>query len=100
MNRALSRRYGHGGRATSVNADHLFVGVFPAGISYADRSREEHGDYMKVAFLPFDSLELVVYKPKSPLLALIRADAAKIAARRGESYQVSSSGQTVRLGGR
>lgn len=94
--RRLRRRFG---RARRSLADRLFVGVYPAGISYADRSREEHGDYAKVAFLSFRTLELEVYKPKSPLLALIRKDATKIAARRGEKYQVSSSGQYVILGG-
>jgi hypothetical protein len=79
-------------------ADRLFAGVYPGGISYADRAREEHGDYAKVAFLPFDTLELVIYKPKSPLLPLVREDAAKIIARRGEQFQVSASGQHVKLG--
>lgn len=77
----------------------LFAGVFPAGIGYCDTSKEEDGDFLSVAFLPFASLELDVRRPRSPLLPLIREDAAKIIARRGEQYQVSTCGQTVLLGG-
>jgi hypothetical protein len=96
MTKALRHRYG---RARRVLADRLFVGVYPAGFVYADRAREEHGDYKKVAFLPYSTLELEVRDPKSPLLALVRAHAAKIQARRGEQYVVSGAGQTVLLGG-
>ena len=93
----LRRRYGHA-RSPS---DRLFVGVFPTGISYADRSREKHGDYARCAFLPFGSLKLEIeHDCPAALRALIVKDAAKIQARRGEQYVVSGSGQTVLLGGR
>jgi len=36
----------------------LFIGVFPCGISYADRHHEEQGDYKSLAFLPYNSLIL------------------------------------------
>lgn len=92
-------------------SERLFIGVYPTGISYADRSQEEHGDYKSVAFLPYDTLELEVRDPDSPLLAEVRADAAKLKARKGELFAVSTTGQadvaaglatgqTVRLGGR
>jgi hypothetical protein len=77
----------------------LFIGTFPAGISYADRAVEEHGDYKAVAFLSYETLELEVRAKRSPLLALVREHAKTIQARRGEQYQVSASGQTVLLGG-
>ncbi len=76
------------------------MGVYPTGIVYADRAREEHGDYARVAFLPFRTLVLEVDKPRSPLLPLVRKDAAKIAALRGERFETSASGQYVILGGR
>lgn len=76
----------------------LFIGVFPAGISYCDTSREEHGDYKKVAFLSFRSLSLEIYSPSSKLLDDIRSHAESIIAKRGESFTVSTCGQTVRLG--
>jgi len=77
----------------------LFIGCFPTGLSYADKRREVDGDYMKVAFLPFSTLELVVYRKESDLLSRIQADAERVAARRGEQYQVTSTGQTITLGG-
>ena len=94
--KALSRRYG---RARSPS-ERLFVGVFPAGISYADRSREKHGDYARCAFLSFRTLELELESDcPQALRALIVKDAARIQARRGQQYEVSACGQTVRLGG-
>ncbi len=95
------RRHRHHRRGCANRSllDRLSVGVYPTGISYADRAREEHGDYAKVAHLSFRTLELEVYKPKSPLLPLIRKDAAKIIARRGERFETSASGQYVILGG-
>lgn len=84
---------------TSPAADRLFIGVFPAGIGYADRHREEHGDYKRVAFLPFRSLTLEPAKGANrQLLKLAAEHAATIAARRGERFQISSSGQYVVLG--
>lgn len=75
----------------------LFVGVFPTGLSYCDRSR----DYRKLAFLPFSSLVLE-WAPGvrvSPMMrAEIEADAKKMQARRGEAFIVSTCGQTVLLG--
>jgi hypothetical protein len=76
----------------------LFIGVFPTGLGYADSSREEDGDYVKVAFLPYSTLELEVYKPKSALLPEIREHAAGMQAKRGESFSVSTCGQSVVLG--
>jgi hypothetical protein len=81
--------------------ERLFIGVFPCGISYADRKVEEHGDYKRLAFLPYSSLELEWFKgcPES-LRGRIIADAAKIQARRGEDFQISAVGQKIRLGGK
>jgi hypothetical protein len=75
------------------------MGVYPCGIVYSDRSREESGDYVKLAFLPYDTLNLEL-RPGVPddLRALIEADASKMASKSGQQYQISSSGQTVLLG--
>lgn len=79
--------------------DRLFVGIFPAGVSYADRGREEHGDYARVAFLPYRTLELEESPGADPgLLAQARVHAASLQARRGQELRVSTCGQTVRLG--
>jgi hypothetical protein len=78
----------------------LFIGVFPCGISYADRHHEEHGDYKSLAFLPYSSLVLEFRKDcPVELRGKIIASAAAIQARKGEQYQISGCGQTVLLGG-
>jgi hypothetical protein len=77
----------------------IFSGVFPCGISYADRARERHGDYVTLAFLSFRTLALEYAADCPPeLRAWIATDAAAIQARRGETFQVSTAGQTVTLG--
>lgn len=86
-------------RAGGGGGDRLFVGVYPTGIVYADRSREEHGDYKRLAFLPYRTLELEWSKGvPADLKKRIESDARVIQARRGEEFQVSTAGQTVRLG--
>jgi hypothetical protein len=78
----------------------LFIGVFPCGISYADRHHEEHGDYNTLAFLPYSSLVLEFRKGcPAELRPEITEHAAAIQARKGEQHQVSTCGQTVLLGG-
>lgn len=87
---------------TAVSASaRVFAGVFPTGISYADRTVEVGGDYKRLAFLPFDTLSLEWRAKRIPkdVQDYIIKDAAKIQARRGEDYRVSSAGQTVLLGG-
>lgn len=84
---------------TSPALDRLFIGVFPAGLVYADRHNEEHGDYKRVAFLPYRSLVLEPAKGANrQLLKQAAKHAAIITARRGERFQVSSTGQYVVLG--
>lgn len=77
----------------------LVIGKFPAGIVYADRQRKRSGDYLRLAFLSYWSLELEI-RPRCPseLADLIRAHAASLQNRRGEKYQISTCGQTIILG--
>lgn len=77
----------------------IFCCIMPVGFSWSDRSRLVNGDYKKLAFMPFSTLDLAIV-PNCPadLAAFITADAAKLQARRGEDYQVSTCGQTVKLG--
>lgn len=86
-------------RDFSTPAERLFIGNFPEGLVYADRSREEHGDYKRCAFLGFKDLELDL-EPDCPedLKELILKDAASMQARKGKWYQTSSSGQGITLG--
>ena len=78
----------------------LFAGIYPSGVIYADRYEDVDGDYKRIAFLPFSTLQLEwapgVHPPE--LVEEVTADAAKIIARRGEDFEVSASGQTVKLG--
>lgn len=80
--------------------DRLFSGVYPCGIVYADRQREKGGDYARCAFLPFSSLVLQIERDcPAALREQIVKDAAAIQARKGERFNISSSGQSVVLGG-
>lgn len=74
----------------------LFIGVYPAALVYADRSKEKNGDYMTIAMLPYDSLELRICEPDSDLLPEIKESAAKYNA--GDKLQISASGQYIVLG--
>lgn len=79
-------------------AERLFIGVYPAGLSYADRSIEVDGDYKRVAFLPYDTLQLEIRDHRSPLLPLVKEDAKQMERRKGEPFEISACGQTVTLG--
>jgi len=89
------------GRGEDVqDSGRLFIGTYPTGILYADRRRERHGDYLRLAFLPFRTLELEWEKVPIPLALReeIARHARSLQARRGEHYEVTTSGQTVLLG--
>jgi hypothetical protein len=90
----------HAKKKFTSAADRLFIGVMPTGFSYADKQRERHGDYMSIARLPFSTLELEWSPGPHPaeLRKLVEQHAAGIVKRRGQEYQVSTSGQTVTLG--
>ena len=81
--------------------ERIFVGKFPCGLGFADRMTERDGDYARLAFLSYATLELE-FDAKCPegMKAWITEFAAKIQARKGEQYQISSSGQTITLGSR
>lgn len=77
----------------------LFIGVYPAGLVYADRFREAGGDYAKLAFLPYDTLDLQVSADcPAELCQAVSAHAERMRAKRGQAFQVSTCGQTVILG--
>jgi hypothetical protein len=79
--------------------DPLFIGLFPAGVSYADRTAEKDGDYKRLAFLPYDTLALEIQKDcPLELRHRIVEDAKTIQARRGQPFRISTCGQTVTLG--
>lgn len=77
----------------------LFIGVFPTGIGYADRTVERDGDFARLGFLSFRTLDLEIEDDcPEDLASDVRRHAATIQAMRGQDYQVSTVGQTVRLG--
>ena len=79
--------------------DRLSACVMGTGISYADRGREQGGDYARLAFLYLATLELKFEEDcPAAFREAITHDAAEIQSRRGEEYQVSTCGQTITLG--
>ena len=82
-----------------MDNDPLFIGIYPAGIVYADCRREEHGDYRRVGFLSYRTLKLDLVKDcPVELTRRIKRHAAGVQARKGEKFQTSASGQYVILG--
>ncbi len=41
--------------------DYLFIGGYPGGTVYSDKTRQEHGDYKSIAFVQYSPLEFKVY---------------------------------------
>ena len=77
----------------------FFVGQFSTGLGYADLSKEVDGDYKKLAFLSFSTLELVVEKGCPPDLRVqIEVHAKSLQDRRGERYPTSTSSGYIILG--
>ncbi|BDT74120.1 hypothetical protein os4_36730 (plasmid) [Comamonadaceae bacterium OS-4] len=84
---------------TQSVAERLFIGKFPSGIVYADRSHEVKGDYQQLAFLDYATLTLKVQnRCPDDLRTEIIKDAADLQAREGEKYPISSSNQMIKLG--
>jgi len=79
------------------NNPNLFIGSFPTGLVYAGRTKEERGDYKKIAHLSYATLELTVYDRKSKLLPDVRKHAAGVQAQAGQEYPCSVT-QTIQLG--
>jgi hypothetical protein len=93
----------------NITSKDLFIGSYSGGIVYADRTREEHGDYKRLAFLPWHTLKLEIYIPANgdsktyrervQWVKLITDHARTIQEKAGQLYVVTACGQTVRLGG-
>jgi hypothetical protein len=90
---------GQKARPVELNSGRVFSGIYPCGVVYADRMVQQAGDYKRLAFLPYRSLELEIERDCPPDLAEeIRLAAAPIQERRGGEFQISACGQTVVLG--
>lgn len=79
--------------------ERLFCGVFPGGLVFADRGREKNGDYARLAFMPYSTLEVKI-EPDCPkaLVPLIQESVRGMQARRGEEFPLSTCGQSIILG--
>lgn len=79
--------------------DRVFVGTYPEGIVYADRLWNEHGEWVKLAFLSYNTLELEFRNRCSrEVQGFIKRNARVLQDKRGEEYQIDTSGHTVILG--
>lgn len=80
----------------------ILIGGYSEGIVYADKRVEEDGDYKRLAFLPYDTLELEFRGEccSKETKEFIRRKAEEIIKRRGERYEITTSGQWVILGER
>jgi hypothetical protein len=83
----------------------VFIGVYPAAFVYADRERNQGGDYQTIAIIPYSTLEIdwdPRWKPSSAddeaIILSIQQDRDDLQSRIGEQYQVSTCGQYVTLG--
>lgn len=77
----------------------LFIGTYPAGIVYSDREKEVHGDYKRLAFLPYDTLKLEVERGcPGELEVEIVNHARTIQCQVGQHYRTSETGSEVLLG--
>ena len=82
-----------------MTSDRIFKGNFPTGIVYADRECEVNRDYKRLAYMNYKTLKLEFAKECPVFLAEeIEKDAAKIQAKKGEFYQITTCGQGVILG--
>ena len=68
--------------------ERLFVATRDTGLVYCDRAREQHGDYMQLAYQNYRTLELQWYTEDVPayLRDAILFRAKEFEGRRGERY--------------
>lgn len=77
----------------------LFIGLYPAGVVYADTKVEVAGDYKRLAFLSYGHLKLEIEPGVPPELERqILKSAKKIQSLNGQQYQISTCNQTALLG--
>lgn len=75
----------------------VFCGVYPTGYVFADRQREQRGDYKRLAYFNYDSLTLTIEKDCPDELRNYICEATA-GYRPGQVIELSASGQTYRIG--
>lgn len=81
-----------------MNDDPIFIGCYPTGLVYADRTRERHGDYVRLAYLNCRTLSLEL-EPDCPasLRERIEEHAGSMQSRRGQPFAIAGN-VTITLG--
>lgn len=83
----------------SSDGQRLFIAIWSTGIGYYDKARIADGQYQRIAFLDYHTLEIEWHSAlPSDLAAEITADAATIQAKRGQPFQFGGPGQAIILG--
>ena len=75
----------------------LFIGSYPAGIVYADRTRNKGGDYARAAFLPYDTLKLDI-EADCPADLAERIQKHACGYKQGDGYKIATCGPEITLG--
>jgi hypothetical protein len=78
---------------------YLFIGTFPNAYSYCDRTKEEKGDYKRIAAVYFRPLGLKIFSNDAKYekaIEIATADYEHIKNNINEPIRTSATGQTVR----
>lgn len=80
----------------------LFIGVHATGLSYSDATREEHGEFKRLAFLSYDTLAVKWYVDSDRLPITLFSSIAKsvdeMRGKAGQHWDYDCCGHTVLLG--
>lgn len=76
--------------------DDLFIGNFPTGLVYANKAKEIAGDYQRLAYLNYRTLQLEIEKAcPAELLVHIKSHHAEIMKLRHTVYPIAGNMQVV-----
>lgn len=89
---AAERKAAKAALKTGPLAARLFQGIYSCGIVYADRAVERDGDYRRLAFLPYDTLQ-IEYEKDCPELwrPFLEQKAAEMLARAGQRFALAGN---------
>src|SRR4051812_45775217 len=78
----------------------LFVCTMATGLAFCDKGREEHGDYVRLCFLPFSTLKPEWSKTKMTdgVRKQIEEQVLEMQIRTGKIVKTSTCGQSAFLG--
>ena len=92
----------HCGRLCMDVKTMLMQGCHSTGIGFYHRGVEKAGDYLRLGFIPYDTLvlesERCLSEADPELRAVIESDVKALQAKAGLPFAISTSGQTVLLG--